>query len=113
MNGQLDAPAALALSNEPKNSLAKKEGGHQTWSTKEAEERRGEKSQLCWKLKLSSTPRLILDILLHAYFPRSHLNGILDLLGAPHQNSLHIFCFFHPSYMCYPDMHKTPFSSPN
>jgi len=43
MNGKLDAPVALPLSKEPKNSLAKMESGRQTWFTHEA----ADMSQLC------------------------------------------------------------------
>ena len=95
MNGKLDAPAALPLSKETKNSLGKEEGGHQTYFTHEAADR----SQLCWKFNLSSSPKLVVGITLHAYFPRSYFSAILDLLGAPQQNCLCNFCLLHPSYM--------------
>lgn len=95
MNGTLDAPVNLPLSKESKNFLAKTEGGHQTWFTHEAANR----SHLCRKFNLSSSPKLVVGILLHAYFPRSHFNVILDLLGARHQNCLCKFCLLHPSYM--------------
>jgi len=94
-NGKLDVPVAIPLSKEPKNSPAKEEGGHQTWFTHEAAHR----SQLFWKFNLSSSPKLVLGILLHAYFPKSHFSVILDLLRAPHQNCLCNFCLLHPSYM--------------
>jgi len=74
-NGKLDALVALPLSKEPKNSLAKKAGGHQTWFTHEAAA--ADRSQLCWKFNLSSSPKLVTGILLHVYFPRSrNLEGI-------------------------------------
>jgi len=76
MNGKLDALVALPLSTEPKKSLAKEKGGHQIWFTQEAADR----SQLHWKFNPSSSPKLVVGILLHAYFPRSHFNVILDLL---------------------------------
>jgi hypothetical protein len=73
-NGKLDALVALPLSKEPKNSLAKKKGGHQTWFTHEAA---ADRSQLCSKFNLSSSPKLVMGILLHVYFPRSrNLEGI-------------------------------------
>jgi hypothetical protein len=79
-NGKLDALVALPLSEEPKNSLAKKEDGHQTWFTHEAAAAAAaaaDSSQLCWKFNLSSSPKLVMGILLHVYFPScQNLEGI-------------------------------------